>query len=147
MSQSYDEQPAETTAEPAESIEAPGAEQADPAAEEMAETPVAEPAEPAAPAAPEVTDPLQGEEPTDDPADVEEFTVSMHRYLGRSPARLLGIAVPDLAGDRRAINQPGTDKEYPNWCLPLAGPDGMPVSLEQLTASPFAARLVRAVEE
>ena len=39
MSQSYDEQPAETAAEPAESIE--------------------EPAEPAAPAAPEVTDPLQ----------------------------------------------------------------------------------------
>ena len=71
MSQSYDEQPAETVAEPAESIEAPGAEQVDPAADEMAETPVAEPADPAAPAAPEVTDPVQSEEPTDDPAEVQ----------------------------------------------------------------------------
>ena len=53
-----------------------------------------------------------------DPAAVSDFVESMHRYLALSPAKMLGVCVPDLVGDRRAINQPGTDKEYPNWCLP-----------------------------
>ncbi|MBK6886808.1 MAG: 4-alpha-glucanotransferase [Tetrasphaera sp.] len=78
-----------------------------------------------------------------DPGDVAEFVESMHRYLALSPARLLGVSVPDLVGDRRAINQPGTDKEYPNWCLPLSGPDGSLVTLEQLTRSPAPRRIAR----
>lgn len=40
----------------------------------------------------------------------------------------------DLVGDVRAINQPGTDEEYPNWRLPLAGPDRAPLSLEAVMA-------------
>lgn len=78
-----------------------------------------------------------------DPAAVSDFVESMHRYLALSPAKMLGVCVPDLVGDRCAINQPGTDKEYPNWCLPLTGPGGELVTLEQLTRSPAPRRMAR----
>lgn len=72
---------------------------------------------------------------------VEDVVVALHAYLAQTPARILGVAVPDLVGDRRTVNQPGTDKEYPNWRVPVAGPDGKPVTLEQIEASPLAGRL------
>ena len=78
-----------------------------------------------------------------DPSQVAEFVASMHRYLALSPAKMLGVAVTDLIGDRRAINQPGTDKEYPNWCLPLSGPDGSLVTLEEITSASAPRRLAR----
>ena len=43
------------------------------------------------------------------------------------------------------MNQPGTNEEYPNWRLPLAGPDQTPVLLEELMASRWARRLARCV--
>ena len=69
----------------------------------------------------------------------------LHRYLSWSPALLLGVAVPDLVGDRRAMNQPGTSDEYPNWRLPLSGPDRRPLMLEDLMSSRWARRLGRCV--
>lgn len=77
-------------------------------------------------------------------ATVDDRVIALHRYLAGSAAALMGVAVADLAGDRRSINQPGTYLEYPNWSIPLAGPDGGIVSLERLVASPFAAELARA---
>ena len=70
---------------------------------------------------------------------------ALHRFLSWTPAKLLGVAVPDLTGDQRTMNQPGTDEEYPNWRLPLAGPDGKPVLLEDLMTSRWARRLARCV--
>nr|WP_245553630.1 4-alpha-glucanotransferase [Demetria terragena] len=78
-------------------------------------------------------------------SSVEEQVCALHRYLGFSPARMIGVAVPDLVGDVRTINQPGTDEEYPNWRLPLAGPQGQPLMLEDLMVSRRAKRLIRAV--
>jgi len=72
---------------------------------------------------------------------------ALHRFLSWTPAKLLGVAVPDLTGDHRTMNQPGTDKEYPNWRLPLAGPDGRPVLLEDLMTSRWARRLARCVAQ
>ena len=72
---------------------------------------------------------------------------ALHRFLSWTPAKLLGVAVPDLTGDRRAMNQPGTDEEYPNWRLPLAGADGKPVMLEDLMTSRWARRLARCVAQ
>ncbi|KGN39458.1 4-alpha-glucanotransferase [Knoellia subterranea] len=69
---------------------------------------------------------------------------AMHRWLGHTPSVLRAVALADVVGDRRAINQPGTDDEYPNWRLPLAGPDGEPISLEQAMQSEFAEVLFRA---
>lgn len=71
----------------------------------------------------------------------EELIDALHSFLGRTPARLLLAAVPDLAGDRRTQNQPGTANEYPNWRVPLTGPDGSALWLEDLIASPRANQL------
>ena len=80
-------------------------------------------------------------------AQEPEVVEALHRFLSWTPAKLLGVAVPDLTGDHRAMNQPGTDEEYPNWRLPLAGPDGKPVLLEDLMKSHWARRLVRCVAQ
>jgi 4-alpha-glucanotransferase len=76
-----------------------------------------------------------------------EVVEALHRFLSWTPAKLLGVAVPDLTGDRRAMNQPGTDEEYQNWRLPLAGPDGKPVMLEDLMSSRWARRVARCVSQ
>jgi 4-alpha-glucanotransferase len=65
-------------------------------------------------------------------ADVEQTVLALHRYLGRTPSRLLGVSLADAVGDRRTQNQPGTTDEYPNWRVPLAGPDGRPLMLEDV---------------
>ncbi|CAL9439973.1 4-alpha-glucanotransferase [Streptomyces sp. enrichment culture] len=61
---------------------------------------------------------------------------AVHRYLLRTPARMVGVWLPDGVGDRRPQNLPGTSDEYPNWRLPVADAEGRPVTLEDLAASP-----------
>jgi 4-alpha-glucanotransferase len=65
-------------------------------------------------------------------ASPEETALALHRYLTLTPARLLNVALTDAVGDRRTQNQPGTVDEYPNWRVPLSGPDGKPVLLEDV---------------
>jgi 4-alpha-glucanotransferase len=78
----------------------------------------------------------------DSDEDEDEATVvALHRYLLLTPARLVGAALVDLVGDLRTQNQPGTVDEYPNWRVPLSGPDGEPLSLEEVFTSARAARL------
>lgn len=77
--------------------------------------------------------------------DEQAVVLGLHRALAATPSRLLGIALTDAVGDRRAINQPGTDTEYPNWRIPLADGTGTPVLLEDLVTSPWAATLATAV--
>ena len=81
----------------------------------------------------------------DERTDEEAVTVALHRALAATPSRLLGVALTDVVGDRRAMNQPGTDDEYPNWRLPLADGTGTPVLLDDLVARPLARRLADAV--
>lgn len=78
-------------------------------------------------------------------ADLEETVVALHEYLGRTPSRLLGLALTDAVGDRRTQNQPGTTDEYPNWRVPLSGPDGQPMLLEEVFTDRRAARLAEAL--
>ncbi|MFF9772533.1 4-alpha-glucanotransferase [Streptomyces sp. NPDC013978] len=61
---------------------------------------------------------------------------ALHRFLLRTPARMIGLWLPDTLGDRRPQNLPGTWDQYPNWRLPIADAAGRPVTLEQLAASP-----------
>ncbi|MEU4088629.1 4-alpha-glucanotransferase [Streptomyces aureus] len=71
------------------------------------------------------------------PASAEEAEIqAVHRFLLRTPARLIGVWLPDTVGDRRPQNLPGTWDEYPNWRLPVADAEGRPVTLEELAASP-----------
>jgi 4-alpha-glucanotransferase len=72
-----------------------------------------------------------------------EFTIALYAYLARTPARLIAVNLAEAAGESRSQNMPGTSDEYPNWKLPLCGPDGHPILLEDLSTTP----LVRAVAE
>ncbi|MFD8377615.1 4-alpha-glucanotransferase [Streptomyces sp. NPDC059679] len=70
------------------------------------------------------------------PGDEEAAVKAVHRFLLRTPAKLVGVWLPDTVGDRRPQNLPGTWDQYPNWRLPIADATGRPVSLEDLVASP-----------
>ncbi|MGI5198011.1 4-alpha-glucanotransferase [Streptomyces sp. CA-288835] len=71
-----------------------------------------------------------------DAASEESEIQAIHRFLLRTPARMIGIWLPDTVGDRRPQNVPGTWNQYPNWRLPIADAEGQPVTLEELAASP-----------
>ncbi len=74
----------------------------------------------------------------------EDLIVALHHLVAASPSVLLGLALTDAVGDRRAQNQPGTDKEYPNWRVPLTDANGAAVTIEDLPGLPLLRRLVDA---
>jgi len=74
--------------------------------------------------------------------DPNEILVGLYRALLASPCALIGVAVPDLVGDVRTQNQPGTDTEYPNWKVPLCDGRGVPVTLDGLFDHPRAQALL-----
>jgi 4-alpha-glucanotransferase len=78
----------------------------------------------------------------------DAFTAALYGYLARTPALLIGVNLAEAAGEVRSQNMPGTSEEYPNWKLPLCGPDGQPVLLEDLaSADTESAARIRAVAE
>ncbi|MFE9552874.1 4-alpha-glucanotransferase [Streptomyces sp. NPDC006692] len=79
----------------------------------------------------------------DAPGDEEAEIRAVYRFLLRTPARMVGVWLPDAVGDRRPQNLPGTWDQYPNWRLPVAGPDGQPLTLEQIVGSPRLHALMR----
>ena len=78
-----------------------------------------------------------------DEEDEEDITTALYRYLGRTPSRLLALALTDAVGERRTQNQPGTTDEYPNWRVPLGRPDGRPMWLEDVFTDRRAASVGR----
>ncbi len=49
-------------------------------------------------------------------ADPLPLCAAVHRYLCRSPARMIGLSLDDLAGETWPVNLPGLGQErYPNW--------------------------------
>ena len=80
-----------------------------------------------------------GERPSAD-----AFTVALYGYLAKTPAMLIGVNLAEAAGETRSQNMPGTSAEYPNWKLPLCGPDGEPVLLEDLATSARVRAVARA---
>jgi 4-alpha-glucanotransferase len=73
---------------------------------------------------------------------IADWVIALHRLVAASPARLIGVAVPDLVGQVQAQNQPGTHQEYPNWRIPLADALGNPVTLEELGDAALTIALV-----
>ncbi len=71
----------------------------------------------------------------------DDVMVGLHRWITATPSRLLGVALSDLVGDKRIINQPGTEDEYPNWRVPLSDTDGRLLGLEAAERIPLAARI------
>jgi 4-alpha-glucanotransferase len=78
-------------------------------------------------------------------SSTEDLIAALHRLVAESPSVLVGIALTDAVGDRRAQNQPGTDQEYPNWRMPLTDGDGRAVLMEELPSLPLLRRLVDAM--
>jgi len=72
---------------------------------------------------------------------------AVHRFLLRTPARMIGVWLPDTVGDRRPQNLPGTWDQYPNWRLPIADTEARPMTLEDLAASPRLHALVEVLRE
>lgn len=77
--------------------------------------------------------------------DVDAVVLALHRYLGRTPSRLLTLSLADAVGEVRTQNQPGTVDEYPNWRVPLGDPQGRQVLLEDIFTDPRAAALCEAM--
>jgi 4-alpha-glucanotransferase len=78
----------------------------------------------------------------DDDTDIERIVEALHRYVAHTPAKLVGVALTDAVGERRTQNQPGTIDQYPNWRIPLGGPDGEPVLIDDLPGNARLRRLV-----
>ncbi len=76
---------------------------------------------------------LDSAEPT-----TRQIVEALHRYIMRTPSRLVAASLVDAVGDTRPQNLPGTNREYPNWCVPLCDAEGTEVMLEDL---PTTARL------
>jgi 4-alpha-glucanotransferase len=78
-------------------------------------------------------------------APVGQTIEALHRLLMWSPARLIGVSLTDLVGDRRTQNQPGTTDEYPNWRVPLTDSDGRVLTVQDVVTHPRAESLPRVV--
>jgi 4-alpha-glucanotransferase len=74
----------------------------------------------------------------------DEFTAALYGYLALTPALMIGVNLAEAAGEVRSQNMPGTSTEYPNWLLPLCGPAGEPVLLEELASDARVRRVARA---
>jgi 4-alpha-glucanotransferase len=74
----------------------------------------------------------------DDPVEV---MLALHRFLLRTPSKVLLANLTDAVGERRAQNQPGTIDEYPNWRVPLADQNGHRMRLEDVFAAQLPQRL------
>ncbi len=83
-----------------------------------------------------------GEEPSP-----EALLIGIYRAVFAAPALLAGVALTDAVGDMRTQNQPGTDREYPNWCVPLTDSRGLPVALDTLFGHPRVVALIEAIRQ
>jgi glycogen operon protein len=64
---------------------------------------------------------------------------AIHAFLADAPSSLLLVQADDLAGEREAVNLPGTDRERPNWRRKTS------VAVEDLFATAMARRILAAL--
>jgi 4-alpha-glucanotransferase len=70
----------------------------------------------------------EAEPPIDLPASL---TVAVHRFIARTPSRLVAASADDLAGALDQVNIPGTVNEHPNWRRKLG------VAIDDIAAHPL----------
>lgn len=49
------------------------------------------------------------------PIEPEQFSVAVHRFLGRATSMLTMVQLDDLLGEDEPVNVPATSTEHPNW--------------------------------
>jgi 4-alpha-glucanotransferase len=74
-------------------------------------------------------------------ASVDDVVVAVHGALAEAPSLLLLATLDDCAATPHRPNLPGTIDEWPNWRIPL------PLSLDELTASPLTRRVAAALDD
>ncbi|MFD0865556.1 4-alpha-glucanotransferase [Tessaracoccus lubricantis] len=74
----------------------------------------------------------------DDPVEV---MLALHKFLLRTPSKVLLAGLTDAVGERRAQNQPGTVNEYPNWRVPLGDQTGRRLDLAEIFQAELPRRL------
>lgn len=70
-----------------------------------------------------------------------DLLIAVHRYLARTPSRLMMVQIEDAVGQIEQQNLPGTVSEHPNWRHRLLRP------LDEIFADPDVQALLRAVAE
>jgi 4-alpha-glucanotransferase len=45
----------------------------------------------------------------------DELNVAIHKFVARTPCRLVAVQLEDLLGSLESVNIPGTTDEHPNW--------------------------------
>tara|TARA_R110002124_G_scaffold16882_9_gene71563 strand:- start:8442 stop:10313 length:1872 start_codon:yes stop_codon:yes gene_type:complete len=71
----------------------------------------------------------------------DAIPIALHRFLARTPARLLAVRLEDLAGERMPVNLPGTIDAYPNWQRKLAH------DMNDILGAPLFIDMTRSVAE
>jgi 4-alpha-glucanotransferase len=89
----------------------------------------------------QLRDALRGHADLADDAGTDDLVLAAHRYLARSPARIVMLRVEDALGEREPVNVPGTNTEYPNWRRKL------PVDLEMIASDGRLERFAAALRE
>ncbi len=80
-------------------------------------------------------------------ADNAQVIEALHRFICRTPSRLVAAALVDAVGEKQPQNLPGTQNEYPNWRVPLCDADGDPIWLEELSEREDLRRLFGVMRE
>lgn len=68
-----------------------------------------------------------------------DLVAAVHRYVARTPARLMAVRLEDLARDDRPVNLPSTADEYPNWRPRLRG------TVDEITGSDAFRAIIDAI--
>ncbi|GAB3525267.1 4-alpha-glucanotransferase [Arthrobacter monumenti] len=78
--------------------------------------------------------------------EVQRTVEALYALIAQTPSVLIGVALVDAVGERRTQNQPGTSDEYPNWRIPLAGPDSKVVLIDDLPHNQRFLSLVKVLQ-
>ncbi|MBS7811346.1 glycogen debranching protein GlgX [Roseococcus pinisoli] len=70
-----------------------------------------------------------------------ELAGAIHAFVAATPSLMLLVQAEDLAGERIAVNLPGTDRERPNWRRRLS------VETDDLLVTPMAQAILAALPE
>jgi 4-alpha-glucanotransferase len=70
----------------------------------------------------------------------DEVLVATHRFLARTPCRLLSVQLDDALGVVEQANLPGTVDQHPNWRRKT------PIPIEELGRHPLFRMVIGAVQ-
>ncbi len=80
-------------------------------------------------------------DPASTPAMTAELAQAFHRFLARTPARMMMVQLEDVMGCVEQVNMPGTVGQHPNWRKKL------PLNLERIGEHPGFREIIQSLRE